>query len=56
MCLYYLLQLSAQAAQHEAIQRQLAMERERFGHMPPHWGEGPRHPYPHTKGDRKITE
>lgn len=29
-------QLSAQAAQHEAIQRQLAMERERFGHMPPH--------------------
>ncbi|XP_056008556.1 arginine-glutamic acid dipeptide repeats protein-like isoform X3 [Ostrea edulis] len=28
--------LSAQAAQHEAIQRQLAMERERFGHMPPH--------------------
>ncbi|XP_062581142.1 arginine-glutamic acid dipeptide repeats protein-like isoform X2 [Saccostrea cucullata] len=29
-------QLSAQAAQHEAIQRQLAMERERFGHLPPH--------------------
>ncbi|XP_078335361.1 uncharacterized protein LOC111135789 isoform X2 [Crassostrea virginica] len=28
-------QLSAHA-QHEAIQRQLAMERERFGHLPPH--------------------
>ncbi|XP_071147249.1 arginine-glutamic acid dipeptide repeats protein-like isoform X10 [Mytilus edulis] len=29
-------QLSAQAAQHEAIQRQIALERERYGPLPPH--------------------
>lgn len=31
-----LLQLSAQAAHHEALQRQMALERERFGpgHLP----------------------
>ena len=31
-----LFQLSAQAAQHEAIQRQMEMERERYGPLPPH--------------------
>ncbi|XP_063409442.1 arginine-glutamic acid dipeptide repeats protein-like isoform X4 [Mytilus trossulus] len=29
-------QLSAQAAQHEAIQRQIQLERERYGPLPPH--------------------
>lgn len=53
ICLNYLLQLSAQAAQHEAIQRQLAMERERFGHMPPHWGEVRDIPFPTPRGIEK---